>query len=80
MGIEPTQSAWKAEVLPLNYTRKFGARNRTRTGTAVTPADFESAASTNFAIRACVPYYYNKTFIIKQAKNKKRVFPTLIYL
>ena len=23
MGIEPTQSAWKAEVLPLNYTRKF---------------------------------------------------------
>ncbi len=23
MGIEPTQSAWKAEVLPLNYTRKL---------------------------------------------------------
>jgi hypothetical protein len=23
MGIEPTQSAWKAEVLPLNYTRLF---------------------------------------------------------
>jgi hypothetical protein len=23
MGIEPTQSAWKAEVLPLNYTRFF---------------------------------------------------------
>ena len=22
MGIEPTQSAWKADVLPLNYTRK----------------------------------------------------------
>jgi hypothetical protein len=22
MGIEPTLSAWKAEVLPLNYTRK----------------------------------------------------------
>ena len=22
MGIEPTQSAWKAEVLPLNYTRQ----------------------------------------------------------
>ena len=21
-GIEPSQSAWKAEVLPLNYTRK----------------------------------------------------------
>ncbi len=23
MGIEPTTSAWKAEVLPLNYTRKY---------------------------------------------------------
>ncbi len=23
MGIEPTTSAWKAEVLPLNYTRNF---------------------------------------------------------
>jgi hypothetical protein len=22
MGIEPTRSAWKAEVLPLNYTRE----------------------------------------------------------
>ena len=22
MGIEPTRSAWKAEVLPLNYIRK----------------------------------------------------------
>jgi hypothetical protein len=26
MGIEPTLSAWKAEVLPLNYTRKFQTR------------------------------------------------------
>ena len=25
MGIEPTSSAWKAEVLPLNYTRADGA-------------------------------------------------------
>ncbi len=23
MGIEPTPSAWQAEVLPLNYTRLF---------------------------------------------------------
>ena len=26
MGIEPTQSAWKAEVLPLNYTRIFSSK------------------------------------------------------
>ena len=25
MGIEPTLSAWKAEVLPLNYTRAIAA-------------------------------------------------------
>ena len=25
MGIEPTLSAWKAEVLPLNYTRSIKA-------------------------------------------------------
>ena len=26
MGIEPTSSAWKAEVLPLNYTRPKSIR------------------------------------------------------
>jgi hypothetical protein len=28
VGIEPTSSAWKAEVLPLNYTRADGFRIR----------------------------------------------------
>ena len=27
MGIEPTCSAWKADVLPLNYTRSIKTRN-----------------------------------------------------
>ena len=32
MGIEPTPSAWKAEVLPLNYGReKTGGGGRIRT-------------------------------------------------
>ena len=31
MRIELTSSAWKAEVLPLNYTRKNGAPERSRT-------------------------------------------------
>ncbi len=26
MGIEPTSSAWKAEVLPLNYTRNLAKK------------------------------------------------------
>ena len=30
MGIEPTPSAWKAEVLPLNYTRSV-CQTRTQT-------------------------------------------------
>ena len=31
MRIELTPSAWKAEVLPLNYTRKIGAEDEIRT-------------------------------------------------
>src|SRR5256885_6492936 len=34
MGIEPTSSAWKAEVLPLNYTRADGAQSAGRTSQA----------------------------------------------
>ena len=30
MGIEPTFSAWEADVLPLNYTRVRGACRRLR--------------------------------------------------
>ena len=29
MGIEPTPSAWKAEVLPLNYTRRWSTHGVT---------------------------------------------------
>ena len=32
MRIELTTSAWKAEVLPLNYTRNNGGPDRDRTG------------------------------------------------
>ncbi len=28
MGIEPTQSAWEADILPLNYTRKYAETNK----------------------------------------------------
>ena len=34
MGIEPTPSAWKAEVLPLNYTRQMTQILRTFAATA----------------------------------------------
>jgi hypothetical protein len=32
MGIEPTLSAWKAEVLPLNYTRTTKVLNKIWSG------------------------------------------------
>ena len=35
MGIEPTPSAWKAEVLPLNYTRRGGGGGRIRTSEGI---------------------------------------------
>jgi hypothetical protein len=43
MGIEPTYSAWKADVLPLNYTRMFiniynnGREDRIRTCDPLVP-------------------------------------------
>ena len=46
MGIEPTQSAWKAEVLPLNYTREKIMRNLEGEGfepSKAKPADLQSA-------------------------------------
>ena len=35
MGIEPTSSAWKAEVLPLNYTRQHSQADTNRVGKRV---------------------------------------------
>ena len=49
--IELALAAWKAVVLPLNYTRN-GARGRTWTGMSVTSQDFKSCASTYSATRA----------------------------
>ncbi len=37
MGIEPTSSAWKAEVLPLNYARINGREDRIRTCDPLVP-------------------------------------------
>jgi hypothetical protein len=34
-GIEPALSAWEADVLPLNYTRRRADRHRTQARSAV---------------------------------------------
>ena len=54
MGIEPTSSAWEAEVLPLNYTRIVNTAKvitdlRRRTDPLILPADLLDAM--NWSIR-----------------------------
>ncbi|MEY4775366.1 MAG: hypothetical protein RIT40_2401 [Planctomycetota bacterium] len=61
MGIEPTRSAWKADVLPLNYTRALNytrGLNRSRTQEShtrmlLTPrtSPFAADESANFGAR-----------------------------
>ena len=46
MGIEPTYPAWKAGVLPLNYTRKHSVRVP-RTGIEPVTRGFSVLCSTN---------------------------------
>ncbi len=43
MGIEPTQSAWKAGVLPLNYTRESKLRKDMVEGGGFEPPKAEPA-------------------------------------
>ena len=52
MGIEPTSSAWKAEVLPLNYTRipsrRVYAGNVGRQSSRATDVFFELVEGVGF--------------------------------
>ena len=54
MGIEPTRPAWKAGVLPLNYTRITTMVPRTGLEPVreILPTDFKSVASANSATPA----------------------------
>ena len=45
MGIEPTYLAWKASVLPLNYTRKGSTDSVLRPGNGIGVTGFEPATS-----------------------------------
>lgn len=42
MGIEPTPSAWKAEVLPLNYTRELMVEGEGFEPSKAEPTDLQS--------------------------------------
>lgn len=44
MGIEPTNSAWEADVMPLNYACKFGGKYRIRTYITFRSEAFKASA------------------------------------
>ena len=53
MGIEPTSSAWKAEVLPLNYTRLSSISRRLRPWkkfSEIPPSQFVVAAASGHSV------------------------------
>ena len=59
MGIEPTQSAWKAEVLPFNYTRVVNA----------------VSDSSTFVRRLLILYKHHYTLSTKIKYFLKVIFP-----
>ena len=81
MGIEPTPSAWKAEVLPLNYTRTTEVGNLVEGGgfepPKAEPSDLQSdpfdrsgtppavAANYPFVARGCQGFCSDKRSTIK---------------
>lgn len=69
MGIEPTQSAWKAGVLPLNYTRRSNSNLMVEGGgfepPKVEPADLQSDPFGHSG----TPPSFNPAIIHKQARQ-----------
>ncbi len=65
MGIEPTSSAWKAEVLPLNYTRKE----------VVGKTGFEPATSWSQTRRSTKLSYFPKTWRTQEDLNPQPFDP-----
>ncbi len=61
MGIEPTSSAWKAEVLPLNYTRQYYFSNLSKL--KLTPFTY-GAWNLNNRLLAPVPTAFNLFFAV----------------
>ena len=72
MGIEPTTSAWKAEVLPLNYTRiKSGRSGRIRTCDTLLPRQvrYQTALHPEYEKYYIISISQSQVFFIKTAKT-----------
>ena len=63
MGIEPTPSAWKAEVLPLNYTRLGVVVGEGFEPSKAEPADLQSAPFD----RSGTPPLKRRAILVKKA-------------
>ena len=78
MGIEPTPSAWKAEILPLNYTRLKLTANALVEGGGfeppkAEPSDLQSDPVDRLGTppsktRDCLSTYINCQLIIQEVK------------
>ncbi len=62
MGIGPTQSAWKADVLPLNYTRIHPAVSALQ---VVSPADFYYYTGHFLVCQHIKLYFFANIYAIK---------------
>ena len=71
MGIEPTRPAWKAGILPLNYTRKWKATN-VSTLQAV-GSKYKRNPTPNITTYCFIkPIYHTKIKILCQTFNHKK--------
>ena len=60
-------------VYRLNHTRYCGARDRTWTGTGITPTDFKSVASADSATRARYPFRCFAIVALRSSHVKQRI-------
>ena len=79
MGIEPTSSAWKAEVLPLNYTRRArpGSIRAHRPVLAGPPRNnnrnADGSTFPGFAVEGSF-------FALRAAQNRFAIFSNLLFM
>ena len=78
MGIEPTYPAWKAGVLPLNYTRRVGVTGF-EPATSWSQTRRSSQAEPHPDIVLCFRLIRKTRVIILQAKGKVNTFFYFFY-
>ena len=73
MGIEPTRPAWKAGILPLNYTRKWKATTTFLLLQAVGSKSKRNPTPNITTYCFIKPIYHTKIKILCQTFNRKKL-------